>query len=121
MKPRPIMPVEGKKIYTKPAVLLVNAGTFSSAENFCVAFRGARRGTIIGTPTGGSTGNPISVDLGFGVGCCICTKHELDADGNEFVGIGIRPDIEVAENEDLFLRNNDNVVDAGLKELEKQL
>lgn len=121
VKPRPIMPVDGKEIYTKPVVLLVNAGTFSSAENFCVAFRGARRGKIIGTPTGGSTGNPISVDLSFGIGCCICTKHELDADGNEFVGIGIRPDIEVAENEDLFLKNNDNVVDAALKELEKQL
>lgn len=112
--PDPVIPVEEKEIYEKPIVLLVNATTFSSAENFCVLFRGAKRGKIIGTPTGGSTGNPVFIDLGFGFGCCICTKHELDTEGNEFVGIGIQPDILAEEDIDTFLDNGDSVMEKAL-------
>lgn len=115
--PNPIPPVRGKEIYQNPVVLLVNATTFSSAENFCVTFRGARRGKIIGTPTGGSTGNPISIDLGFGLGCRICTKHELDAEGNEFIGLGIQPDMVVEEDVNDFLKGKDNVIEKALEVL----
>lgn len=115
--PEPITPVREKEIYQKPVVLLVNAATFSSAENFCVSFRGAKRGKIIGTPTGGSTGNPIFIDLGGGIGCCICTKHELDAEGNEFIGSGIQPDIVVEEDVDQFMKNKDNVIEKALEVL----
>lgn len=113
--PDPIQPVKNREIYKKPVVLLVNSTTFSSAENFCVSFRGAGRGKIIGTPTGGSTGNPIFLDLGGGVGCCICTKHELDAEGKEFIGYGIQPDIVVEEDLEMFLQGRDNVVEKGLE------
>lgn len=112
--PDPVLPVKEKEIYNNPIVLLVNATTFSSAENFCVLFRGAKRGKIIGTPTGGSTGNPVFIDLGFGFGCCICTKHELDTEGNEFVGIGIQPDILAEEDIDTFLDNGDSVMEKAL-------
>lgn len=119
--PYPLRPAGNKQIYLKPVVVLVNAATFSSAENFCVSFKSARRGKIIGTPTGGSTGNPININLGFGIGCCICTKHELDADGNEFVGVGIQPDILVEEDEALFLQNRDNVVEKAVEYLKTQI
>lgn len=118
--PDPIMPVK-KKIYKKPIVLLINSTTFSSAENFCVSFRGAKRGKIIGTPTGGSTGNPIFIDLGGGIGCNICTKHELDAEGNEFIGLGIQPDIIVEEDTDIFLKNKDNLIEKALEILKVNL
>lgn len=110
-----ISPVSGKEIYRKPVVLLVNSTTFSSAENFCVSFRGARRGKIIGTPTGGSTGNPIFIDLGGGIGCCICTKHELDAEGKEFIGSGIQPDIIVEEDINDYLNGRDTVIEKALE------
>lgn len=119
--PKPILPAKGKDIYQKPIVLLVNATTFSSAENFCVLFRSAKRGIIMGTPTGGSTGNPIFINLGFGFGCCICTKHELDADGNEFIGIGIQPDRVVEEDIDSFLKNEDNVMEEALDFLKSKI
>lgn len=112
--PAPVLPMDEKEIYQKPIILLVNATTFSSAENFCVLFKGAKRGKIIGTPTGGSTGNPIFIDLGFGLGCCICTKHELDTDGNEFIGIGIQPDIVAEEDINTFLNNGDSVIEKAL-------
>lgn len=110
-------PFDKGKIYNKPVVLLVNAGTFSSAEDFCVAYKSAHCGKIIGSKTGGSTGNPISIDLGYGIDCRICTRQEWDAEGNEFVGIGIKPDIEVMENSDMFLKNKDKLIEVALKEL----
>lgn len=102
--------------YDKPIVLLVNGSTFSAAEDFAVLFRNAGRGKIIGTPTGGSTGNPIFVDLGWGYYGRICTRHEKLADGTEFIGVGIQPDLVVEETESvIFGKHNDNVIEAALK------
>ncbi len=117
--PDPIPVAIGKEIYQNPIVMLVNATTFSSAENLCVSFRGAGRGMIIGTPTGGSTGNPIFIDLGGGIGHYICTKHELDTAGNEFVGVGIQPDIVIEEDVDMFLNNRDTVLEHALNMLKQ--
>lgn len=104
--------------YDKPIILLVNATTFSSAENFAVLFRNARRGLIIGTPTGGSTGNPINIDLGWGYYGRICTRHETLADGTEFIGVGIQPDHIVEETESVIL-GPDNVISEALRLLQK--
>lgn len=57
------MPPDGTKLYTKPVVLLTSAGTYSAAEDFAVAFDAAKRGTIIGETTGGSTGQPLMFKL----------------------------------------------------------
>ena len=95
-------------------MLLVNSSTFSAAEDFTVLFRNAGRGKIIGTPTGGSTGNPISIDLGWGYSGRICTRHERLADGTEFIGIGIQPDIVVEETESV-ITGKDNVIEEALK------
>lgn len=118
--PHDLHPVKNKTIYTKPVVVLVNATTFSSAENFCVAFRSMNKGKIIGTPTGGSTGNPIMIHLGSGIFAKICTKNEWDAAGNKFIGIGIIPDMEVEETADVYLKGRDVVVEKALDELKKR-
>lgn len=52
-------------------------------KNLCVTFRAIHRGKIISTPTGGSTGNPIQIDLGFEISCSICTKNERDVKSND--------------------------------------
>ncbi len=85
-----------------PVVLLVNSNTFSASEDFAAMFKAAKRGTIIGTPTGGSTGQPIMIDLGFGYMARICARDEWLPDGTEFIGIGIIPDIVVEETADIF-------------------
>jgi C-terminal processing protease CtpA/Prc len=100
--------------YDKPIVLLVNACTFSAAEDFAVLFKNAKRGIVMGTPTGGSTGNPIMIDLGWGYYGRICTRHERLADGTEFIGIGIQPDIIVSETEGIIF-GDDNVLKEALK------
>ncbi|MDR3060820.1 MAG: peptidase S41 [Dysgonamonadaceae bacterium] len=96
-------PVKGKTIFDKPVALLINEGTFSAAEDFCVGFRNMKRGLIIGTPSGGSTGNPIGFDLPGGGWLQICTKKDTYPDGTEFVGAGIRPDVEVKETVSSYL------------------
>jgi len=100
--------------YDKPIILLVNGSTFSAAEDFAMLFRNAKRGKIIGTPTGGSTGNPINIDLGWGYSGSICTRHERLADGIEFIGVGIQPDI-VVEETDSVIFGEDNVIGEALK------
>ena len=71
----------------------------SAAEDFAVMFMGIRRGEVVGTPTGGSTGNGVRVTLfeDDGSFANICSKHDTAPDGTEFVGYGIRPTIVVGE------------------------
>lgn len=78
--------------YLKPVVLLTGPSTYSAAEDFTVAFRSAKRGLIIGCTTGGSTGQPMGYNLpGGGLGF-VCSKRDVQPDGEEFVGRGISPD-----------------------------
>ena len=100
--------------YDKPIILLVNGSTFSAAEDFTVLFKNANRGKVVGTPTGGSTGNPILIDLGWGYTGRICTRHEKLADGTEFIGVGIQPDVVVEETESVIF-GNDNMIEEALK------
>ena len=99
-----------------PVLLLVNSNTFSAAEDFAATFRAAKRGKIIGTPTGGSTGQPIMIDLGFGYMARICARDEWLPDGTEFIGVGIQPDVVVEESESVLF-GNDNVLEEALKQL----
>jgi Periplasmic protease len=104
-------PVRNKPFYNKPIALLIDESTFSAAEDFCVGFRNMKRGTIIGTPSGGSTGNPIGFDLPGGGSVQICTKKDTYPDGTEFVGVGILPDVEVQETVSSFLSKSETGID----------
>jgi C-terminal processing protease CtpA/Prc len=104
-------PVKDKPFYNKPVALLIDESTISAAEDFCVGFRSMKRGPIIGTPSGGSTGNPIGFKLPGGGMVLICTKKDTYPDGTEFVGVGIVPDIEVRETVSSFLSKAETGVD----------
>lgn len=86
-------PIHDSTPYLGEIILLTDRGTFSAAEDFCSLFRGMKRGLIVGTPTGGSTGNGVRVKLTKDIYANICSKHDKMPDGTEFVGIGILPDI----------------------------
>lgn len=110
-------------LYTKPIVVLANRGTFSAAEDFVSLFRGAKRGIVIGTPTGGSTGNGVRVELiPHHSMANICSKHDISPDGTEFVGIGHLPDIHIEETwESIFLHNTDAATTEAISYLTKLL
>lgn len=114
-----LYPISDKNIYDGPICVLISERTFSSAENFCALFKNAKRGKIIGVATGGSTGNPIIIDLGYDVRCAICTKEDFLSDGTPFIGIGILPDVEVKETIESFLAEKDIVLERAIEEVKR--
>lgn len=108
---------DGKRLYTKPIVVIIGPRTYSAAEDFTVAFDAMKRGTIMGEPTGGSTGNPLFVALPAGGGAFFCTKRDTYPDGREFVGIGIQPHVLVKRTVAGFLANRDEALEAAVARL----
>jgi len=84
--------IERKAIYAGPVVMLIDARTFSAGEDTAAAFKLMHRGKIIGMPSGGSTGQPLMLDLPGGGVARICVKRDRYPDGSDFVGIGVLPD-----------------------------
>lgn len=107
----------GAAPYAGPVVVLTSARTFSAAEDFAVAFDEMRRGTIIGEPTGGSTGQPLFFSLPGGGGARVCSKRDSYADGKDFVGVGVQPQVLVRPTVRDVRRGRDTVLEAALKEL----
>jgi carboxyl-terminal processing protease len=87
-----VQPLEGPR-YKGPVVVLSGPATYSAAEDFLVAWKNSGRGKIVGEPTGGSTGQPLSFQLPGGGNARVCTKRDTFPDGAEWVGKGIAPDI----------------------------
>ncbi|MDQ3280416.1 MAG: S41 family peptidase [Acidobacteriota bacterium] len=88
-------PPDGERHYDKAVAVLSSERTFSAAEDFAVAFDAMDRGVFVGGPTGGSTGQPLLLDLPGGGIVGICTKRDQYPDGREFIGVGVQPDIAV--------------------------
>ena len=89
------LPMNPEKSYLKSVAVLISSRTGSSAEDFCAVFNHMKRGKLIGTPSAGSTGQPLMYGLPGGGTGVVCTMRTLFPDGREFVGIGIEPDITV--------------------------
>ncbi len=123
------MPLEGghhgdvlpdpKRHYRGALALLVGPGTYSAAEDFTAAFRSLGRGPVLGAATGGSTGQPLFFKLPGGGQARLCVKRDLLADGQEFVGRGIAPDLPVATTWSGWLAGRDEVLDAAVQALQE--
>lgn len=105
----------GRPHYRGPVAVLIGPRTYSAAEDFAVAFDMAARGTLIGMPTGGSTGQPVSFPLPGGGRAQVCSKRDRYADGREFVGVGVQPDIEVRKTIESIRAGTDPVLERGLE------
>jgi carboxyl-terminal processing protease len=114
-------PVDPDHRYAGQVVVLTSPRTFSAAEDFLVAFDQSGRGTIIGEPSGGSTGNPLQFSLPGGGTGLVCSKHDAYADGREFVGIGIKPQIAVSPTVADYRVGKDTVLERALTEIGKSL
>ena len=111
--PQPLLP-HGGAFYAKPVALLTTARTYSAAEDFAVLFDAMKRGPIVGEPTGGSTGQPLSFALPGGGSARVCTKHDRYPDGREFVGAGVQPSVLVHPTLADFRAGRDTVLEAAL-------
>lgn len=114
-----MLPFSDRCLYLNPIMLLVDGGTFSAAEDFCALFRGMKRGSIIGSATGGSTGNGVRETLIVGSAYAnICSKHDVGPDGTDFVGVGIIPDVEVHEDyQSYFVDDTDAAVTVAMRRI----
>lgn len=104
----------GTKHYGGPVVVLCGALTGSAAEDFLMAFDAMGRGTIIGEPTAGSSGQPIWFPLPGGGTGRVCASRTTYPDGTEYVGRGIMPDIVVRPTLADVRHNGDPVLEAAL-------
>jgi len=87
-----VKPKENIERYSNEVVVLISEKTYSAGEDFVVGFINSKRGTVIGRPTAGTTGNPIGFSLPGKGGFQICSKRDYFPNGTEFVGFGIMPD-----------------------------
>lgn len=101
--------------YKGPLVVLIDGGTGSAAEDMLMLLRSCRRGTFVGEATGGSTGQPIFADLPGGGSLRVCTPEVKLADGTEFTGKGIVPDIVVERTIRGLAEGRDEVLEAALQ------
>jgi C-terminal processing protease CtpA/Prc len=104
-------------LYAKPVVVLIGGATFSAAEDFCSAFVGLKRGALIGEPTGGSTGQPLSFALPGGIMARVCTKRDAYPDGTEWNGQGIAPTVLVRPSVAELAAGHDPALAAALRQL----
>ena len=105
--------------FAGPVIVLTSPRTFSAAEDFLVAFDQSGRGTIMGEPSGGSTGNPLYFKLPGGGGGLVCSKHDAYADGKEFVGVGVQPQVAAHPTVADFRAGKDTVLDKAVALIEK--
>ncbi|NHJ46277.1 MAG: hypothetical protein FK733_00680 [Asgard group archaeon] len=116
----PIKPSK-KKRFLGPLVILTGNATASAAEDFVVPLKYAKRATLIGNTTAGTTGNPINIVLPGGYFFSVCTKISTYPNEEEFVGIGIPPDIEVKLTRDAFIDKKDIVLEKAIKVLKNEI
>jgi len=107
--------------FSGPVVMLTSPRTFSAGEDMVVAFAQAHRGPLIGEATAGSTGQPLVFKLPGGGTARICTKHDSFADGKEFVGSGVTPDLVVHATRRDIVAGHDPVLARALQWLQDAL
>lgn len=118
-QPDTIKPGNGKKIKL-PLVVLTGHNTASAAEDFLVALDGLHIATLVGAKTYGSTGQPLILDLPGGGTARICTKRDEYADGRQFVGYGVKPDVAVENTVEDLLNGTDTTLKKGVEVLMKK-
>lgn len=104
--------------FSGPVVMLTSPRTFSAGEDMVVVFTQAHRGKLIGEPTAGSTGQPLMFKLPGGGFARICTKHDSFADGREFVGVGVQPDIPVHQTRADIIAGRDSALQVAVRSLQ---
>ncbi len=90
-----ILDPQSDNIYLKPTAVLVSGDTVSAAELFTIAISSLPQVMIIGEPTAGAFSDVLvkrlTSDILFGVS----NETYLDAQGHNYEGVGIPPDIAV--------------------------
>lgn len=104
-----------------PTAILIGHQTASSAEDFLIYAHHQKHMKKIGENTYGSTGQPLWFDMPGGGSARVCTVKSIYYNGDEFVGTGIKPDIEVIPTLNDFLNKNDATLEKAIEYLKSRL
>jgi C-terminal processing protease CtpA/Prc len=110
----------GRRIVV-PTALLIGHRTASAAEDFLIYADNQKHMIKIGENSFGSTGQPLMFNLPGGGSARVCTKKDTYRDGREFVGHGVKPDIEIHMTVEDLLRKRDPVLEKALDYLRSKL
>lgn len=99
-----------------PLIVLIGNNTGSAAEDLLISLDDIKgRAITIGERTYGSTGQPLRFNLSGGGSAQICTKRDTYPDGREFVGYGVKPDIEIKRTIANLLAGRDAVLEKAIQ------
>jgi len=112
---------DNKKKITVPIIILTGHGSASAAEDFLIFMDYLKRGIKVGQRTFGSTGQPLYFDLPGGGKGRVCTLISYYPDWREYVGYGVKPDIEINPTIESYLENRDIVLEKGIEVLKQKI
>lgn len=112
----PVNP-NGRWIYLRPIVLLIDPLVFSSAEFFAAGMKDSGRAMLIGQTTAGSSGNPKVFHAGP-LTYRVSTWREYRRNGRLIEGQGIEPSITVVPTVDDLRAGIDSTLEAAIQHLE---
>ena len=101
--------------FTKEVILLTSGMTSSTAEDMVLILKEAKRATIVGGRTAGSSGNPKTTKLPFGGSLRVSSFTPLTPSKKEYLGTGIKPDIECFDTVESLRENRDIVLETAIK------
>jgi C-terminal processing protease CtpA/Prc len=101
--------------YSKPIVVLSNAGSFSAADGFLNAFADLPQVTIVGEPSGGGSGATRQFQLPkTGLVIALSSMASFRPNGKLFDGHGIEVDIAVKPPVEDYTTDSDSVLARGI-------
>ena len=115
-----VSPAKEDLRWIKPAVLLVNRGCFSSANDFALAMKAMENVTLLGDTTGGGGGMPMSSELPNGWVVRFSSAPSFDTDMNH-VEFGVAPDIRLDMKDEDLQAGKDTYIEAARKLINDKL
>jgi carboxyl-terminal processing protease len=113
-----IQPRDGKR-YLGPLVVLTGGLTNSSSEDFAIELHTGGRATLVGQATSGSAGHGLQSFLPGGGTLRVSTFTALIPGGEEYVGVGVVPDVEVWPTREDLAAGRDAVLERAVELLMK--
>jgi C-terminal processing protease CtpA/Prc len=109
-------PAPGQAL-TVPTVLLQSAYSYSATENFILVMQQMPNVTTMGTTTAGSTGQPLVLRLPHGIYAGITTKRDMSPEGEDIVGVGLTPDVEIVDSPEAIAEGRDLQLERAVEHL----
>ena len=105
--------------WLRPVVLLVDRGVYSAANDFTLRMSRLPLVTIMGQPTGGGGGLPMSSELPNGWSVRYSASRTYDAEGRD-IEQGIKPDLTLSFEREAAIRGYDTMIEGAVSYLKER-